>query len=127
MLMQLSLVAGGGLVGACARFLALLGLKFFFPTFSFATLLVNIVGCFFIGISSAKFFVNPSLSPGNWIFFFNIGILGAFTTFSTFSLELLQMLHQAQWKLAFLNAFFHFTLTLLATYLGIKLSILFQN
>jgi len=58
--------------------------------FPYGTLLVNLAGCFLIGALSALFLQNQ-LHP-NYRLFFIVGLLGGFTTFSSFSLETLRLL-----------------------------------
>lgn len=80
-------VGAGGAIGAVARYgtvramMALLG-----PSFPYGTLAVNIVGSLAMGVAVAW----AARMPGDATFlrtFFMIGVLGAFTTFSAFSLD----------------------------------------
>lgn len=81
------MVAFGGSVGALSRYgITLLSVKFFSDRFPHGTLIVNLTGCFLIGLvfalGSGKNFISPSFR-----LFFITGFLGAFTTFSTFAIE----------------------------------------
>ncbi len=78
-------VAFGGALGAVFRYAA--GLMFAFP---FATLLVNLLGCFLMGVA----FVLLSQGRGldGWQPFVMTGVLGGFTTFSAFSLDALRLM-----------------------------------
>jgi fluoride exporter len=86
----LAIAAGGGL-GAMARFAAvayltpMLGYKFPLGTF-----VVNILGSLLIG-AAYVILVEKTTLPAEWRLFFITGVLGGFTTFSAFSLELLQL------------------------------------
>ncbi len=80
------IVALGGGIGACLRYLiGLIPLKepFNFPV---KTLVVNLLGCFVIGLIAAFAVKNSSLSPKT-VLFIKTGLCGGFTTFSTFALE----------------------------------------
>ncbi len=80
-------VACGGAAGAVARYLVYLGTAHLLGTsFPFATLLVNITGSFFMGllIELAALTWTPSQEVR---LFLVTGVLGSFTTFSTFSLD----------------------------------------
>ena len=103
----------GAALGASLRYLFVL----FVPL---PILLVNLIGSFLIGISFAK--LDPSLQA-NLILFFNIGFLGSLTTFSTFSLETMQMLLAG----GFLKASFYIILSvfvsLLFCYIGYRIGI----
>ena len=79
-------VAFGSGVGACLRYLiGLIPLKESF-TFPVKTLVINLLGCFVIGLIAALAVKNSSLSPRT-VLFIKTGLCGGFTTFSTFALE----------------------------------------
>ena len=80
------IVALGGGIGACLRYLiGLIPLKepYAFPV---KTLVINLTGCFLIGLIAALAVKNTSLSPKT-VLFIKTGLCGGFTTFSTFALE----------------------------------------
>jgi CrcB protein len=85
---KILLVILGGSLGALSRYgVALLAVKLFGSRFPWGTLIVNLSGCFLIGLSFALAdrgfnIMNPSAR-----LFFVTGYLGALTTFSTFALE----------------------------------------
>src|SRR5512136_3453 len=85
---KIFLVMLGGSIGALSRYgVSLLALKLFGTRFPWGTLLVNLVGCFLIGVAYAlaergSTWMNPSMRV-----FFVTGYLGALTTFSTYALE----------------------------------------
>jgi len=111
----------GGGVGAAARYLVSgLVYRWIDPAFPYGTLVVNITGCFLIGFLASifqdRFLVNTSLR-----LFLTIGILGGFTTFSTFSLETLHMLQEGSTALALLNIGGSIVGGLLASWVGIFL------
>ena len=86
--MKILLVMAGGSIGALSRYgVSLLAVKLFGAKFPWGTLIVNLSGCFLIGLSFALAerginIMNPSMR-----LFFVTGFLGALTTFSTFGLE----------------------------------------
>jgi CrcB protein len=87
-MMKIFFVMVGGSLGALSRYgVSLLAVKLFRSRFPFGTLIVNLSGCFLIGLSftladRGVSIMNPSLR-----LFFMTGFLGALTTFSTFALE----------------------------------------
>lgn len=85
------LVAAGGAVGATLRFLTTGYIKFFSPSFPLGTLIVNIIGSFFIGFL-ISYMENRNISSNLIRYFLIIGVLGSFTTFSAFSIEIIEML-----------------------------------
>ena len=79
-------VALGGGIGACLRYLiGLITIKepYAFPV---KTLVINLIGCFLIGLIAALAVKNTSFSPKT-VLFIKTGLCGGFTTFSTFALE----------------------------------------
>lgn len=85
------LVGSGSFIGGAGRYLISLVMKNASKGFPWATLLVNLLGCFLIGLLWG-FFTKTSSEGGNWALFLSVGICGGFTTFSTFSKEALMML-----------------------------------
>ena len=88
--------------------------------FPLGTLLVNITGSFVIGIIfglAAKFSFGPE-----WRFFLMTGILGGFTTFSSFSLEIVNLMRSNQLVLAMLYLTGSILLSVPFTFLGLYLS-----
>ena len=79
------IVGAGGAVGAIARYL--IGLMPLDPRngFPVKTFLINVIGCFIIGLIAA-FSERNGLKP-DLVLFIKVGICGGFTTFSTFALE----------------------------------------
>lgn len=85
MIMNCLLVGAGGAAGAILRYL--IGLFSFSSRngFPLKTFLINLIGCFAIGIIAALAEKN-SLSP-KLVLFLKVGVFGGFTTFSSFALE----------------------------------------
>lgn len=101
MIRMLVAVAAGGLVGTLIRFGVASWVSAHWPRhFYLATLAVNLIGCLVIGYLYAAFLVRPDISPelrSGLI----IGLLGALTTFSSFSLDGLRLLESGQFATAF--------------------------
>lgn len=94
-------VALGGGIGACLRYLiGLIPLKepFVFPV---KTLVINLLGCFVIGLVASLALKNSSLSS-KLVLFVKTGLCGGFTTFSTFALETVTLIKTGQSGLAVL-------------------------
>jgi len=96
---KLLLIALGGGIGSILRFLISAGIhEWMNRVFFWGTISVNIIGSFIIGIAWALF--EQHVEQENLRFFIMIGLLGGFTTFSSFSLESLTLLKNEEFKLA---------------------------
>lgn len=113
MLKTLLLVGTGGFLGSISRFLASrLVQNNVESVFPYGTFLVNITGCFLIGLIYGFSEKAPSF-PAGWKLFLTVGFCGGFTTFSTFANENIALLRDGD--------FFHFMLyTILSVILGIS-------
>jgi CrcB protein len=93
----------GGMVGSVARYLlSALLLKSLGPAFPFGTLAVNLIGSFLLGVLMAIGLHTTSLGP-NAQLGLTTGLMGGFTTYSTFNFETLRLLEERAWALAALN------------------------
>tara|TARA_B100000965_G_scaffold111595_1_gene92132 strand:- start:122 stop:493 length:372 start_codon:yes stop_codon:yes gene_type:complete len=119
----LLLVAVGGSIGASTRYIFfLISKNFFYPNYLFInTFLINVIGSFLIGYLIVLF-ENKSFSEDFLKYFFIIGILGSFTTFSAFSLETIELLVNKKYLIAFFYIFLSIFLCLLFTFLGLNLN-----
>jgi len=115
---ELLAVGAGGFVGAIARYgLSGLVYRWFGESFPVGTLAVNLLGCLVIGLLSALSEDRQALSAHARLFVM-IGLLGSFTTFSTFGYETVELLRSGSVKLALLNAVGSVVLGLAAVILG---------
>lgn len=114
----------GGGCGAVLRWL--LSLLFNNPEAGFqtGTFLANLIGAFIIGLAAAFFVARPNLSP-EWRLLLITGILGGLTTFSTFSLEMVEHMLKGLWGQAALtlagNLLGSLSLTMIGLLVGRKL------
>ena len=119
---KLFFIGIGGFLGAISRYIiAKLSMQIFGNNIPFGTFIVNVVGSFLLGffhtITVEKIFL-----PDYIRFALSIGFLGAFTTFSTFSVETLMLFEDNAYIFGLLNIFGNFFFTLLAAYFGIYLA-----
>jgi CrcB protein len=108
---------GGGL-GSILRYLLSGAIyRWTNSVFPLGTIAVNTIGCFLIGLMMAgmggRFIVSPSLR-----IFLTIGLLGGFTTFSTFSYETIALLKDGEILFSTINIIGSFVVCLAATYAG---------
>ena len=85
---QALVVALGGALGSLARWRVGLALAAAPGGTPWGTLVVNVAGSLFLGLVLASW---PAERPGLWRLFLGVGVCGGFTTFSTFSAELVQL------------------------------------
>lgn len=92
----------GGALGTLFRFLAgSMVMRFYSASFPLGTFLINITGSFFIGLFMTLFLNRPAIHA-NWRLFLVTGILGGYTTFSSFEWETLVTLRNGVDAVAFL-------------------------
>lgn len=116
--MSLWMVIGiGGFIGALLRFLISGWIQNSVVTFPLGTLGVNFIGSFFVSLvlylSEYRGFFSQEMR-----IFLTIGVLGSFTTMSTFSFESFKLLEQGEIGALSLNVAGTLVLTFLAVYLG---------
>lgn len=113
-------------LGACAGALLRwqLGLWLNGGTLPWGTVAANLAGGYLIGVCVGVFEAMPQLDPA-WRLALVTGFLGALTTFSTFSAEVVGMLLQARYTLALGTAALHLLGSLLLTVAGIKTAMYF--
>jgi CrcB protein len=105
------------MIGASLRYLiSMLTKSFYEGDFPFATLFINVLGCFFIGLIYSNFNQNSSFE---WIKPLLItGVLGGFTTFSAFSYEGIQLFQSQKLMAAIIYIVLSNSLGLIAAYGG---------
>lgn len=118
-MLKLLIIGAGGFIGAILRY-EISGWvhKLFGSRFPYGTLSVNVLGSFILGFflvfADSKLILSDMYKQ-----FIAIGILGAFTTFSTFSYETIALLQINLWKQAFINIILNVFVGLFAVWLGI--------
>ena len=110
-------MATGGAVGAVLRFILTNLCKNLFTSSIYGTFSVNILGSFLIGYLITSDYVK-NLSQDFVKFFLIIGLLGSFTTFSTFSYEVINLINSKKMLISFLYIFISIFLCILSAYLG---------
>lgn len=123
-MLKILLVGAGGLVGSICRYV-LSGMiyQIVSPRVSlpFGTALVNILGCILTGFLTGLTETRQLFNPETRVLIF-IGLLGGFTTFSTFGYETFALARDGQYITAFSNIFLHIILGLGAVWFGHSLS-----
>lgn len=115
---SLWLVALGGALGAVARALLSTAVQSRWPSrWPAGTVVVNVSGCLLLGLLIGILASRPQLSQA-WRTFAAVGVLGAFTTFSTFESETLALLHRGEAGVALGNVLFSLTAGLAAVWVG---------
>ena len=115
------LVASGGAIGASLRLIFTNIIKFYSLNSFISTATVNIIGSFLIGyLISLSYTKNI---PEYFLkYFLIIGLLGSYTTFSTFSYEVIEMLISKKFILSLSYIIFSVCICLLATFLGLQIN-----
>jgi len=116
------LICLGGAIGTGARYLiALGGPRLLGTSFPYATLTVNVVGSFLLGGIMHVGLTTNLMSPGLRLVL-TTGVMGGFTTYSTFNYETMEYLREGAFGLAGLNVAATLLLCLLAGAAGLSLA-----
>jgi len=114
-------VALGGALGAMGRYAVSVALTSQHIRFPVATLTVNVLGSFMMGMFYI-IIVEKAMLSQEWRHTIMIGFLGAFTTFSTFSIETLHLFQAGHWQTAIIYLGVSLLLCVLAVYVGITIT-----
>ena len=110
-MLQIILIAVGGSLGCISRYgLSTLVYEATPGVFPYGTMFVNLTGSLMIGVLSELF--ETAIIPSAWRSFLTIGFIGGYTTFSTWTLETLNLIREGEIRLATYNI-------LISTVLGI--------
>ena len=121
-------VMAGGALGSILRYAVSLSIAERWGTFPWGTLVVNVTGSFGIGFFAALTSVDGFvLVPPAVRIFVMVGIFGGFTTFSSFSLQTLNLVQDGEWLAAGGNIVFSVVLCLVAVWLGHVAATSFNN
>ncbi len=123
MLIRMLLIGAGGFAGAILRYGMAGAVQRLFPatTFPWGTLAVNLLGCLVIGVATGLADSRQVLTAEARMFLL-IGVLGAFTTYSTFGYETFALLRDAEHMRALLNVLAHVLVGLACVWLGYVLA-----
>ena len=117
---QLLLIGLGGGIGAMARYLMVSGARHLpLADFPYGVLAVNILGSFLMGLLAGA--ASPALTP-DMRAFLGIGVLGGFTTFSAFSLDVVTLMQRGETIPALIYMVASVTLSVIGLAIGISLT-----
>lgn len=109
----------GGFIGSILRYFlnAVIYRLLDYPTFPYGILTINVLGCLIIGFLGGLSESRIAFTPELRVFLF-IGVLGGFTTFSSFGYDTFGLLRDGQFFIAFTYVFTHILFGLSAVWLG---------
>jgi len=118
---QLIAIAAGGAIGSILRFLVSNGVyRIFGKDFPYGTLSVNVLGSFLMGLLFILF-VEREIVSVELRSAVLVGLLGAFTTFSTFSIETITLLEDGELIKAMVNVVLSVVVCITATWIGLNI------
>lgn len=118
----LLLVAAGGASGAVMRYLlGVQTLRAFGGVWPFGTFAANILGGLAIGALAAVLAHRGGADQEKWRLLLGVGVLGGFTTFSAYSLEIALMIERRAWTQAFAYSLGSVVLSVTAVFVGLLL------
>lgn len=120
MIIEFLAVGIGGFIGSCFRFALTRAFNYFSISFPFGTLMSNVIAGIAIGVIVGLEQQCVWIAPKTRLFL-TTGLLGGLSTFSTFSLETVQMIQDNDYLLASGNVLLNLMLSLLGVALGILL------
>ena len=119
----LILVGLGGALGSIARYLAgALALRRLGPGWPYGTFAVNVLGGLLIGALVGFLAHRGGAGQDRLRLLLQVGVLGGFTTFSSFSLEVSAMIERRAWETALAYAFFSVVVSVAAVFAGLMLA-----
>ncbi len=121
-MLQIIYIGVGGFIGAVSRFLVSRYMNNLLPNFPLGTLTVNIIGSFILGFIVYSVSLGRSISP-EMRDFITIGILGGFTTMSSFAYESFRLMELGEILLFSLNLAMNLVLCIAAVYAGKELAV----
>lgn len=120
--MNILMIGAGGFFGAILRYLVSgWAHRIAGASFPYGTLTVNVLGSFLLGfffvVAEERFMISPQIRN-----FVSIGLLGAFTTYSTYSFETMMLIKEMMYIQATLNIALNLIVGLFAVWLGMTLA-----
>lgn len=120
-LMAYLFIGTGGAIGACLRYFLTTTIDSWFgKNLPFGTLAVNVLGSFGLALLYGLI-ERQDLADSPYRMLLGVGLFGAFTTFSTFSIETLALLENGLWVKAITNVFLNVIACLIAGWMAIEL------
>jgi CrcB protein len=115
------LVALGGAIGACARHLVVTQARHVSTALPWGTFVVNVLGCFAFGVIAGLGMGRFQMGQAPRLFLLT-GVLGGFTTYSSFAFDTLELARSGQPAMALLNVAAQLIVGLAATWVGLLLT-----
>lgn len=124
--MHLIYIGAGGFIGAVSRYMVSRYMNNLLPAFPLGTLVVNIIGSFVLGFVIYSLTLGKNISP-ELRDFITIGIIGGFTTMSSFAYESFRLFELNEMLYFGLNLVLNVLLCLAAVYAGKELAVLISK